>query len=288
MRRSSATFRPFATRGKRTIAAILLTFALFSAVSVGLSTWAASRSQHRATIVEVAARQRTLAERYVNGVLLVRQGRQADPTTTARVLAESARVLLEGGLVPSVEGDDDKTTLSPTTDATARAQLKQAQRLVNDLTATGSAVLAHRPVTSVRLTANERVKTDDPITRLRVLAGLTSNVSLNAARTIATRTDQNVGQLTQLQVVLGLAGLTVSMLLALALIATTRRQTAHFRSIVNSSTDLVLVLGAEERCRYASHSVVEMMGCGGAELLSDGFTRFVHPGDRDVVGCGGR
>ena len=38
---------------------------------------ATSRSQNRATVVEIAGRQRTLAERYVKEVLLVRAGEQA-------------------------------------------------------------------------------------------------------------------------------------------------------------------------------------------------------------------
>ena len=60
---------------------------------------------------------------------------------------------------------------------------------------------------------------------------------------------------------LGVAGLLVSLLLALALIAATRRQTAHFRSLVTPSTDLVLVFGAGG-CRYASDSVTAMLGRG--------------------------
>ena len=38
-------------------------------------------------------------------------------------------------------------------------------------------------------TAHERVRVNDPVKRLRVLAGLTSNVSLNAARSIASGAD---------------------------------------------------------------------------------------------------
>ena len=67
-------FRPFATRGRRPILAILLTFAVFSTLSVVSSISATKRSQNRATVVEVAARQRTLAERYVKEVLLARTG----------------------------------------------------------------------------------------------------------------------------------------------------------------------------------------------------------------------
>src|SRR5947208_214478 len=101
-------FTPFAARGRRQIGAILITFALFSALSVALSIRATSRAQHKATIVEVASRQRTLAERYVNRVLLGLQGKRADARYTASLLSESARVLLDGGEAPAVNGDDDE------------------------------------------------------------------------------------------------------------------------------------------------------------------------------------
>src|SRR4029077_2291803 len=115
-----------------------------------------------------------------------------------------------------------------------RAQLEQERRLVADLTATGRALLAGRPVATVPQTASENVTVADPVERLRVLAGLTSNVSLNAARTIALDTDRNVNSLILLQIGLGAAGVLASLLLAWALVLTTRRQTAHFRSLVTS------------------------------------------------------
>ena len=114
------------------------------------------------------------------------------------------------------------------------------------------------------------------------LAALTSNVALNSARTIATHTDHNVSSLIVLQVVLGVGGLLVSLLLALALIAATRRQTAHFRSLVTRSTDLVLVFGSGE-CRYASDSVTEMLGRGEESLLGPAFLDLVHPDDQSAV-----
>ncbi|MGZ4482434.1 MAG: putative bifunctional diguanylate cyclase/phosphodiesterase, partial [Gaiellales bacterium] len=244
--------------------------------------WAISRSQHRATVVEVAARQRTLAERYVKEVLLVREGVQADPTYTAGILSRSANALLDGGLAPPVNGDDDGTMLSPDTGWPLRDQLEQERRLVTDLTATGAALLAHRPVSTVPMTAHEHVTVTNPVERLGVLAALTSNVSLNAARTIAHQTDANISHLVIFQVVLGAIGLLMSLLFALALIAATRRQTAHFRSIVTSSTDLVLVLG-EGGCRYVSQSVTGMVGRAESDLLGDGLAQFVHPEDRSVL-----
>jgi hypothetical protein len=129
-------FKPFASRGRFTIAAVLFTFALFSAVSVALSVRATARAEHQAEVVQVAARQRTLAERYVQDVLLVRSGARADPAYTASILRGSANALLNGGTAPAVNGDDDDHRLTAVRTKTARGQLEQAHRLVQDLTAT--------------------------------------------------------------------------------------------------------------------------------------------------------
>jgi diguanylate cyclase (GGDEF)-like protein/PAS domain S-box-containing protein len=82
--------------------------------------------------------------------------------------------------------------------------------------------------------------------------------------------------------VLGIAGLLAALLLAAGLTAATRRQTAHFRSLVSASTDLVLVFG-QGGCRYASQSVERMLGRSGGELLQDGFAEAVHENDRALV-----
>jgi diguanylate cyclase (GGDEF)-like protein/PAS domain S-box-containing protein len=277
-----AAFKPFATRGRRAIVAILLTFTLVSGVSVTLSLWATTRSENKASVVEVAARQRTLAERYVNEILLAREGVEVDPAVTAGLLTESARVLLDGGKAPSVEGDDDETTLPAAGGNSIRAQLRQEQRLVADLSGTGSALLAGKSVATVKPTAHEHVAVTDPVMRLRVLAALTSNVSLNAARSIATDADHNISRMITLQVVLGVAGLLASLLLSWALIRATRRQGAHFRSLVTSSTDLVIVVGAGG-CRYVSGSVERILGRPETDLLDRGFERIVHPDDRAIV-----
>jgi diguanylate cyclase (GGDEF)-like protein/PAS domain S-box-containing protein len=275
--RSGRAFRPFALRSRRTVAAIVATMALVSAVSTVLAIRAAARSQHRASAIEIAGRQRTLAERYVQEVLLVRAGEQADPAHTARLLSASASALLDGGVAPAVNGDDDDTRLPRTVDPVVRGELEVAQRLARDLTATGSAYLANRDVSAVKLTANEHIPPIDPVLRLRVVAALTSNVSLNAARTIVARDNGNISNLIKMLIGLGIAGLFASLLLAWALINATRRQTEHFRSLVRHSTDLVLVLSAG--CRYVSASVTKTLGRSEAELLGDGFARFVHEED---------
>jgi diguanylate cyclase (GGDEF)-like protein/PAS domain S-box-containing protein len=274
-------FDPFSAKGRRSVVAILCTFTLSSALSVGLSIWSTSRSKHQAAVVQVAARQRTLAERYIKEILIARQGDHAEADVIAKALRRSADVLLEGGVAPAIEGDDDEAKLSRARGSVARRQLEQARRLVADLNATGNAFLRGEAVTTVRPTAHERLP-DEPLQRLRVLAALTSNVSLNAARTIAGADDNNIDNLIGLQAGLGIGGLLLSLLLAWALIRATRRQTAHFRSLVTSSTDLVLVFGGDG-CRYVSASVTRTTGRGEKELLGDGVFGVIHEDDRASV-----
>jgi len=280
--RRGQAFRPFASSGRRTVAAILATFAFFSAVNVGLSVWSTSRSKYKASVLEVAARQRTLAERYVKTVLLARVHVQANPGYIAGLLDGSNDALLNGGMAPAVNGDDDETKLAAADGKVIRAQLMQERKLIHDLTATGAAVLGHDPQAAVPLTAGERLVATDPMARLRILGALTSNVSLNTARSIATADDRNINNLITLQMFLGVAGFVASVLLGWALIAATRRQTAHFRSLVTSSTDLVLVFG-DGGCRYVSQSVAAMLGREDRDLMGNAFDDHVHPDDLATV-----
>jgi diguanylate cyclase (GGDEF)-like protein/PAS domain S-box-containing protein len=280
--RAGRAFNPFDNRGRRTLGAILVVFAAFWVLSVAISVVATSRSRHQAGVIQVAGRQRTLADRYVEQVLLVRQGRQANPATTAEILRQSARALLDGGAVPAVEGDDDETAIPKQTDPGIRAQLQQELRLVHDLTVTGTAVQARRPLPDSALTAHEHLRVSDPVTSLRVLAALTSNVSLNASHAIGRKADERIRSLERLELLLGIAGLLTSLVFALAVVKAARRQTAHFRSLVSASTDLVLVFGPEG-CRYASPSVSALLGRTDAELRGEGFDAIVHDEDRATV-----
>jgi len=277
MTRRAREFRPFAPRARSTIIAIVVTFALILAASAAVSIWSTAKSRNRAAVVEIAGRQRTLAERYVTQLLLVRGGEQASPQRTGVLLTQSVNALLNGGTAPAVEGDDDDVMLERETDPRIRAEIVEQQKLIRDLLANRNAFLARR-TGKLPETAGERITTTDPLQRLRVLSALTSNVSLSAAREIAARTDRNVKQTITLQVALGAVGILVSVLLAWALVATTRRQTAHFRSLVSSSTDLVLVL-AGDSCRYASTAVERLTGQPQSQLTGKGILRVIHEED---------
>jgi diguanylate cyclase (GGDEF)-like protein/PAS domain S-box-containing protein len=282
VRRRSRRYLPFARSGRTAILAIFGTFGLIAAVSLTLSVRATDRSQNRATIVETVVRQRTLAERYLAEVLMVRSGEQADPAEVATWMRGSVHALLYGGTAPAVDGDDDDTPVAATTDPQVRAQLVEEDHLVNDMAAYGSALLAHGLLSQVPVTGGEKVLVTDPLQHLRVLSSLVSNVALNTGRTIAAQADSSIDQLRVEQIGLSIGGLLVSLLLAWALIATTRRQSAHFRTLVTSSSDLVLVLDSDG-CRYASRSVCKLVGAPEEELLARGLWEYVDADDHEAL-----
>jgi len=281
-RRSSLRPITASGSGQRPVIAIFVTFALISAATIALSVHSTKRSEHRTSVIQIAARQRTLAERYVEETLLAREGRTANPAYTAGVMQASAAALLGGGAAPAVNGDDDETALPPAEDAAIEHQFALEQRLVADLTSTGEAVLAHRATTGLPETAGEHVALLEPIARLRVLAALSSSIAFRAAQEIGRMDESNITGLLRTQVLLGIGGLLITLLLAAALLAATRRQSAHFRSLALSSTDLVVVL-AGHGARYVSRSVSALVGRPESELYGDGLMHFVHEDDRAVI-----
>jgi diguanylate cyclase (GGDEF)-like protein/PAS domain S-box-containing protein len=272
----SPRFQPFANRRRLPVIALVIVFASFSAFSFAMSRGAANRSAHRATLVRAIARQRTLAMRYSEDVILSLNGRASDPGATADTLKESATALITGGLAPAVEGDDDEVEVPPASTAKLRDQLAQDRRLAADLVATGRALL-ERTGERPRLTANETITATDPVLRLRILAALTANVALNASRTAANETDKNLADLEELQAVLALFSAALAASCGWALIAATRRRTAHFRSLVTQSSDLVIVY-ARGRVAYVSDAVTRVLGYDAHEV--DALAQHVHSDDR--------
>jgi PAS domain S-box-containing protein len=282
MRARPAHFRPFSVSGRWTVAAIMVVFATYSGLSLLLSENTTRASEHKAAVLEVAARQRTLTERYTKEVLLAMSGAPSAAAPVADDLERSAAALLDGGVAPAVAGDDDELRLAPLHGALVRKQLQQEQSLIHDLVATGNGLLTGRTAPVV-LNAHERFSPHaSPLERLTILTGLTSNVSLNVARSIGDASDKNVSSVISLERLLAALGLAVFGLLSWALIVSTRRRSAHFQSLVTSTTDLVLVF-SDEQCRYASNSVLRMTGCVEPAVLGEGILDHVHQDDRPAL-----
>src|SRR5947208_2821594 len=168
-------FRPFSVSGRWTIAGIMLVFAIYSGLSLLLAERTTSGSEHKAAVLEVAARQRTLTERYAKEVLLSMAGAPSAARPIAHDLQQSAAALLNGGTAPAVAGDDDDLRLAPLRGDRVRNQLRQEQSLIHDLVAIGNGLLTGQTTPFVP-TAHERLPADaSPLTRLTILTGLTSD-----------------------------------------------------------------------------------------------------------------
>ena len=143
----------------------------------------------RASVVQVASRQRTLAERYVTG-RAARRARDAElgPSAYGRAAARTAPMpSSSGGTAPAVAGTTTRPSSAPPREAPSERSCVQERRLVDDLTRNRQRDACGTPDRGRAGAAPARtISPQHSDQRLRVLAALTSNVSLNAARTIAT------------------------------------------------------------------------------------------------------
>ena len=86
----------------------MLVFVVYTGLTLFLSEDTTRGSDHKAVVLEVAARQRTLTERYTKEVLLALEGSPSAAGPIAHDLKRSAAVLLDGGVAPEVAGDGDE------------------------------------------------------------------------------------------------------------------------------------------------------------------------------------
>ena len=227
-----------------------------------------------ALVVNLAARQRALVERYTTDVLLVVDGFQADPEESAEDVREPVDVLLDGGSVRAPQGDGSRVEIPPARDRRVRLKLEQDRRLIDELINTGD-----------RLLEGGR---DDPryeanVTQLRVLSAQLSSVSNDAAREITQVTEASISRLVRIEIALGLLGVLAALALGLLLRRAGAEQAAQFRSLVNNSSDLITVLAPDGTIAYQSPSVQRILGRRPADLVGTALGDLVHPDDQHDV-----
>ena len=98
--------------GHRLTGIVILYLTLIAGI-VGYNAREMAHERGAALIVNVAARQRALAERYVKDALLQAEGVPADPRDDARQLLTNADALLLGGDVIAVQGADSMVHIRP-------------------------------------------------------------------------------------------------------------------------------------------------------------------------------
>jgi PAS domain S-box-containing protein len=241
---------------------------------VGYNARAIAQQRGSALIVNTAARQRTLVERYAKDVLLVVDGLQADPEDSGEAMRQPVDVLLDGGSVRAPQGDGSRIEIPPARDWRVRRKLEQDRRLIDELIRTGDRLLEGGR-------NNPRYATD--VTQLRVLTAQLSSVSNDAAQEITQQTEASLNRLVRIEIALGLLSVLAALAIGLLLRRAGAEQAAQFRSLVNNSSDLITVLAPDGTIAYQSPSVQRLLGRRAADLVGTALGDLVHPDDRHQV-----
>jgi PAS domain S-box-containing protein len=253
---------------------VIPVFIVLVTVIVGYNARATSQERGSALVVNIAARQRALVERYTKDVLLVVDGFQADPEASGAALHQTADALLDGGRVLAPQGDDLDVEIPPARDWKVRRKLDQDRRLIDELTRTGDRLLAGGR-TDPEYAAS--------VTRLRVLSAQLSSVSNDAVGEITKHTEASLSRLVRIEIALGLLGALAALAMGLLLRRAGAEQAAQFRSLVNNSSDLITVLAPDGTIAYQSPSVQRVLGRRATDLVGTALGDLVHPDDRGRV-----
>jgi diguanylate cyclase (GGDEF)-like protein/PAS domain S-box-containing protein len=250
---------------------ILGLYLVLIACIVGYDAREIAHERGSALIVNVAARQRALAERYQKDVVLVTQGVQADPHDDAVQLLHNAQALLYGGQVTAVQGSDLDVMIPASTDGLVIAKLKEEDRLIRLLVASGNRLLATPrtdPLFSLELE------------RLRVTGAQVTSISNDAVGQMTQDTEAAFGRLVVVTILLGALGALVAIAMGLLMRRAGAQRSAQFRSLVHNASDLITVVGQDGTIRYQSPSAERLVGIPAEELVGTSYVDLIEPDDR--------
>ena len=259
--------------GRRLGWVIAVLIVLVTAI-VGYNARALSQQRGSALIVNTAARQRALVERYTTDVLLVVDDFKADPEESGEDVRQPVDVLLDGGSVRAPQGDGSRVQIPPARDWRIRRKLEQDRHLIDELIRTGE-----RLVDGGR--ASPSYEAD--VTHLRVLSAQLSSVANDAAQEITQQTEASLNRLVRIEIALGLLSVLAALAIGLLMRRAGAEQAAQFRSLVNNSSDLITVLAPDGTIAYQSPSVQRVLGRRAADLVGTALGDLVHPDDQHDV-----
>jgi PAS domain S-box-containing protein len=246
-------------RSARRLEAGVASFLVLIVAIVAYNARATDRERDQALVVNVASRQRALAERYIKDVLLGVQGARADSEADARLLVHTANALLNGGTVLPVQGADTTISIRPvSTDWKVIAKLEQERRLIQRLLTVGRSV--------TQLTSNSPTY-PAMLQRLRVLGALVSTTSNDAVGQMTLDAQTSLLRVVVVGIVLGLVGALAAVAMGLLLRRAGQRQTAQFRALVHSSSDLISVVDTDGVLRYESPASERLLGYSATHMV---------------------
>jgi diguanylate cyclase (GGDEF)-like protein/PAS domain S-box-containing protein len=257
----------------RRLALIGALYLVLIAAIVGYNAVAIGRERGAALIVNIAARQRALAEDYVESVILKSQGYAADPDDGAHQLLMNADALLHGGDVTAVQGADADVTIPVASkDERVIAKLEEEQRLIEALTENGTVLLSMRP---------DDPGYDDQLLRLRVSGAQVASISSDAVGQMTLDTEAAFSWLVRVSIALGVLGAVLALAMGFLLRREGARRASRFRSLVDNASDVISVLDPKHTIRYQTESGGRLLGVPPDQLLGTSYLDVVHPDDRD-------
>ena len=270
-RRKRGSTLPGDRRTDRRVRGILTVYLVVVTAIVAYTSTSIAEEQGSALVVNIAARQRALADRYVSDILLVTNGFAADPSDAAEDLRENAALLLGGGTGVSVHGADLEIDVDPASDPRVIAKLQQDQRLIERLIGIGEDLLALEP-------GDPRF--DDMVLDLRVAGALVTTVSNDAVGKMTGDTEDRFRRLVTVALALGVLGGLCALWMGLSMRRAGIRRSSTFRSLVHNTSDLITVVDAGGAIAYQSPSSERLVGAGAEKLIGTTFRDLVHADDR--------
>ena len=202
-----SVWKKITLRRKLIIVAVLFTMVLGGLIAFNAAVLNAQKDL--GTVGGLAARQRTLTQRYMKDVLLAGMGQPSEHEVTARLLKESATVLLDGGQLPAAETTGLQGEMPASRDSEIRAKLSEQQTLIRAVEIEAGRYLA--------LAANDprrAEKLKDTQAALLVLQQSADQLMRLYARDRETRLNQAIFWQALGGIAAALAGMTISLLIS--------------------------------------------------------------------------
>jgi diguanylate cyclase (GGDEF)-like protein/PAS domain S-box-containing protein len=252
---------------------ILASYLIVTAAIISYTAGAIADQRGSALVINIAARQRALAERYVKDVVLLTDGIQADPLDDAHQLLTNADALLAGGHVIAVHGADAEVVIpTASEDPAVIAKLEQEQKLIERLTTIGHDVLQLEHADPMF---------DDKLLDLRVAGALVTSVSNDAVGKMTQDAEAAFSRLVLIGIALGIIGAIAAIAMGILMRRAGTQRASQFRSLVHNASDLITVVDANGIITYQSPSAQHLVGIGPDRLVGSDFRDLVFPADRD-------
>jgi diguanylate cyclase (GGDEF)-like protein/PAS domain S-box-containing protein len=261
--RTTALLSPGALHLDRRIGPIVAIYLVIVTVIVGYDARLISEQRGSALVINVAGRQRGLAERYEKDVILATNGVQADPSDDEDQLLTNADALLHGGEVIAVQGTENEIWIRPAgIDPLMVDKVAEAQRLISDLIFAGNQLAKLRP--------------DDPgyptaLQDLRVTGAQVTSVSNDLVGVLTERAESSFRRLVSMAIAVGILGAIAAVAMGLLIRRAAARSVSQFRTLVHHASDLITVVDATGTIVYQSPSIQRLVGLGPDDLAGSNY-----------------